>query len=179
MIIKPVVGKKIPLIGNKGFTLVELVITLTIAGILLAIAAPNFSGFLARNRLSAQINDLSTDISIARAEAIKRNTGAGVCTSNTGTGCVAGNWASGWLAYYVCPVGDASCVAGTNVVVSTHEALTGNNTLTGTASVILYDKTGVLVSGNGTYTLCDPRLKATRIITILTTGRPSITEGTC
>jgi type IV fimbrial biogenesis protein FimT len=182
-VITPSICQEQPLVGNSGFTLIELIITLTVAGILLAIAAPNFSGFLARNRLTAQINDFSADLSTARVEAIKRNRIAGVCTSNTGTGCVAGNWANGWMVFV-----DEDSSGGwsaNDIVVSVHESLPSggsSNTLVsaGGFSQILYNKTGIVLTGvTDTYTLCDPKSNLSRVMTISVTGRPSVTEGTC
>src|SRR4030067_1501695 len=72
-IICPFIGCKIPLVWNKGFTLIELIITLTIAGILMAVAAPSMVGFVSSNRLASQVNELIADITLARSEAIKRS----------------------------------------------------------------------------------------------------------
>src|SRR3989344_4698731 len=73
-VIVPSIYQKLPLIRNSGFTLIELIITLTIAGILMAVAVPGLKNFVSSNRLTAQINDLIADINLARSEAIKRNT---------------------------------------------------------------------------------------------------------
>lgn len=176
----PSVGKKNTFVSFHGFTLVELIVTLTVAGILLGIAAPQFFNFVASNRLATQINDFSAALSTARSEALTRHTTAGVCTSNGGASCAAGSWENGWLVFYVCPTGDTTCaVVGANVPIATHEALTGGNTLSGAASTILYDKTGVVSSGTGTYTLCDSKYKQERTVTIISSGRPTIGQGPC
>jgi len=180
----PFVCSKLPLVWIKGFTLIELIITMTIAGILMAVAAPSMVGFVSSNRLASQINDLNASLSIARSEAIKRSTNAGICvTAAGGTSCVAsGNWANGWLVYYVCPSTDTSCVAGNNVALKTHESLSGSNTLTVPADSLVYTKNGV-VSGAASdfnFTLCDPKRGKSRILTIrIPTGRPALSESTC
>lgn len=56
----------------KGFTLLELLITLVVAGILASIAVPSFSGFLARQQLRSDVNEVVSMLSFARSEAIKR-----------------------------------------------------------------------------------------------------------
>jgi len=180
----PLVGLNKPFIRNRGVTLVELIIVLTIAGVLAALAAPGIQRFVASNRLTAQVNDLLADISFARSDAIKRNTSAGLCTSTSGTSCTAsGNWANGWLVYYVCPTGDPSgCTAGNNVVVKVHESLSGSNTLTGPADALVYSKSGVLSSGAGQFTLTDPNITNTsgrRIVCVTPTGRPNLSQVNC
>ena len=180
----PLVGLNKPFIRNCGVTLIELIIVLTIAGVLAALAAPGMQRFVASNRLTAQVNDLLADISFARSDAIKRNTSAGLCTSTSGTSCTAsGNWANGWLVYYVCPTGDPSgCTAGNNVVVKVHESLSGSNTLTGPADALVYSKSGVLSSGAGQFTLTDPNITNTsgrRIVCVTPTGRPNLSQVNC
>jgi len=178
----PLICQRLPLVGNSGFTLIELIITLTIASILMALAVPGFQGFVSSNRLTAQINDVIADISLSRSEAIKRNTTTGVCVSTSGTACsVGGNWASGWLVYYVCPSTDTTCVVNSNVVIRAHEALTGSNTLVLSPAIdaVVYSKTGLASSGAVSITLCDPKSHKSRVIEMPSTGRPSLSEGTC
>lgn len=178
---QPFVSLNRPFVRNSGLTLVELITVLTIAGVLAALAAPGMQRIVASNRLTAQVNDLLADINLTRSEAIKRNATTGICvTASGGTTCAAGgNWANGWLTYFVCPTTDPSCVAGSNVTVKMHEALSGSNTLTGPADAVIYAKSGVLSSVAGSFTLCDPALGKRRVVTLAATGRPTLSEGTC
>ena len=52
--------------NENGFTLVELMITLAVAVIFVALAVPAFHDFVQRNRISAQANELVTAINLAR-----------------------------------------------------------------------------------------------------------------
>ena len=65
----------------RGFTLIELMIVLTIAGILAFIAAPSMKSFIYTERLTGQARDLLEDLNYARSEAIRE----GKCTFSTAT----------------------------------------------------------------------------------------------
>ena len=83
----------------KGFTLIELMITLSVLAIILSLAAPSFSTMLQDNRIGALSSELQGAIQLARAEAVKRRTNVIICRRNAaGTACENGtNWGAGWL----------------------------------------------------------------------------------
>ncbi len=87
---------------NSGFTMLELMVVIAIAGVLTAVAAPAFSSFISSTRLTSTASRLTADVSLARGEAIKRNSRVLACVRNTaGTDCSAStNWAAGWLVCY-------------------------------------------------------------------------------
>jgi prepilin-type N-terminal cleavage/methylation domain-containing protein len=82
---KPLVCKNIPFIGfgSFGFTLVELIVTLTIVGILSALAGPAITTLIANQRLSGQANDLLADLTYSRSEAVKRSSGFTIASGVT------------------------------------------------------------------------------------------------
>lgn len=94
-IVCPFIVKQVPLVrihcqgGHKlqGFTLIELIVTLVIAAILLALAAPNMRTFVSDQRLSTQTNELVADLNFARSEAVTRSVRITVCKSNDVTTC--------------------------------------------------------------------------------------------
>jgi len=87
----------------RGFTLVELMVTLAILGILVMAAAPNFSAALERNRIEAELKDLSSHVKLARSEAVSRSQTVTVCRSSDQASCStaapAGNWSIGWITF--------------------------------------------------------------------------------
>lgn len=68
-----------------GFTLIELMVTLTVAVILIAIAIPSFNYMTVSNKLTTTANEVVTALNTARLEGVKRNNQVTVC-SNTGNG---------------------------------------------------------------------------------------------
>jgi len=58
--------------SQRGFTIVEIMVALAVAGILIGLAAPAFNEFIAQRRLTAQVNDLMVAVQYARSEAGRR-----------------------------------------------------------------------------------------------------------
>ena len=89
----------------RGLTLIELLVTITIAGILTAMAAPSFSDFLIRNRSAAMANELTSTVMRARNEAVTRNACVVVCRSAEPGAATptcdasSANWQPGWIAF--------------------------------------------------------------------------------
>jgi type IV fimbrial biogenesis protein FimT len=84
----------------SGFTLIELMITLFIVGILLAVGVPSMRTFLQNNQLIATTNELVSSIHIARSEALKLNKKVTICVSADGKSCVSSEkWAQGWIVF--------------------------------------------------------------------------------
>lgn len=52
---------------QRGFTIIELMVTVAVAAILLALAIPSFTGFMARARLEGVANELVADLVYARS----------------------------------------------------------------------------------------------------------------
>jgi type IV fimbrial biogenesis protein FimT len=88
----------------RGFTLVELLVTLTIAAVLMAIAVPAMQTFLADQSAAASADELAEAIRLARTEAVKRGMGVVICasldTANASPTC-SGKGDEGWLTGWI------------------------------------------------------------------------------
>lgn len=72
---------------EKGFTLVELAITLVVLAVLVTLAAPSFTNMTHRNRLTAAANEVSAILQVGRMDAISRGQAVTVCPSPDGSTC--------------------------------------------------------------------------------------------
>lgn len=80
--------------SHAGFTLIELMVTLSIAAVLMMVAAPNMVAFKRNSELSSLSNTLLSAINAARGEAMKRGMAAYVVPSDGG-----GAWGGGWVVF--------------------------------------------------------------------------------
>lgn len=185
-----------------GFNIIELMVAIAVLGILLGLGVPAMQSFIQNNRLTSQINGLSSSLALARSEAVKRNLQVVVCASTSGTACTTGStWDRGWMAFvdrdgdeaYDAPApGADGCVetATVDCLLSVQAAFTDTNTLTPASHVtnfLVYVPDGsvrcntdadpdleVCANANTFFTLCDFRGAAyAKGLAISGTGRTS------
>ncbi len=85
----------------RGITLVELITTLAVAGVTLAVVVPGWNGLAERSRITTAANSLLTDLRFARSTAVTRNLPVSLCPSVDGSTC-SGNpfgWHDGYLIF--------------------------------------------------------------------------------
>lgn len=85
---------------RRGFTLVELIISLAVAGIVLGLAWPAFATLLERTSAATARHRLSATLMTARSTAILRREAVSACPSVDGRRCSGhGDWSEGWIVY--------------------------------------------------------------------------------
>ena len=80
--------------AQKGVTLLELMISLVILGILAGMATPSFMQLMVSSSIAADANAMVSDLALARSEAAKLGNYVTVCTSTDGATCTISGWAS-------------------------------------------------------------------------------------
>jgi type IV fimbrial biogenesis protein FimT len=83
----------------RGFTLIELMVTVAVLAIIIALATPSFTSVINSNRLSSHANELVASLQLARMEAVRRNVRAVVCRSENGSTCATGAPWNGWITF--------------------------------------------------------------------------------
>ena len=140
----------------RGFTLIELMVTMAIAVILLMVAVPSFTRTIHNNRVSSASNALLTSLSYARAEAVARGTIVSICPSTDGFNCTAKGKAyeSGWLVYTYTPGNAVSGktydrTSANNVLLRHISTQSGVSIRAGKGGVFSYGTQGELLSDTG------------------------------
>ena len=71
---------------SRGFTLIELMVTVAVAAILVTIALPSFSGVMEKFRARRATETMAASMFLAKSEAIKRNTPVRVVFTSSNSG---------------------------------------------------------------------------------------------
>ncbi|HET7832107.1 MAG TPA: GspH/FimT family pseudopilin [Gallionella sp.] len=147
----------------SGFSMIELLITIIVVGILAMIAVPSFSDFIAGQRIKNASFDITSALTLARSEAIKRNANVTITQA-------AGGWQNGWT------------VTAGGTTVSSRDPLSGV-TIDGAAPAsVTYAANGRLLAGTGTlsFEISSPNSSVSpRCISVDPSGRPNNKVGGC
>ena len=179
---------------QKGFTLVELLITIVVISILLATAVPSFMQAIKNNRVTGQANSFVVNTQMARNEAVKRGASTTICAANADMDACSGSndWSTGWIIFTdlnrdgAINTNTGTATSGTTCL-ETEDCLIGTvdgpekSTLTAGNSDIRFLPTGQTANGPVTFTLkaddCEHSQERNIIMTLQ--GHTSVTEQAC
>ena len=91
-----------PFRSARGFTAIELMVTVAVLAVLAAIAAPSFTPLIERWRVRQVSEELQSTLFFARSEALKRGGGITVIRNDSQDGCTISDtdaWNCGWLVF--------------------------------------------------------------------------------
>ncbi len=173
--------------ASAAFTLAELVVALSIAAALFALALPSYARYIAEQRLLDDARRLAEGVMLARSEAVKRNRHVVICATTPRDACGnAGHWHEGWVMFEDAD-GNAEHDAGDPMVGNEGGASPGV-TMVGNRPVehyLRFDYVGQarMVSGAlqmGTIEVCKSGLRGYRVV-LANTGRTRIdrSPGPC
>lgn len=157
--------------SGAGFSLLELLIVISLLSILMGIAAPALSSFIKNDRLVAQINTLAGHLAHARSAAVTRHQSTILCASDDQATCSSNDWADGWIVFV--DVNNDADLTVADEILSQYEGLPGNVTLSSSmGSKVIYDGRGFATNTFGSFALCDDRGdEHMKSISIQRTGR--------
>lgn len=170
--------------GTRGFTIIELMVTLAVASVLILVGVPSFNSFVQNNRITSTTNFVVSQLNYARSEAVRLNLAVNIAR----TGSTAQDLTDGWQIY-----SDAGSATGNSAYNATDGDVLlrqfegyGDADLTVSVSSggnqwIAFNPTGLLSEGGSSVQIavCDSRgVSFGRLITISTTGRTQVTRST-
>ena len=182
--------------AQPGFTLLELMVVLAIAGVLMAVAIPAMGDFIQNGRITGAANDVMAAMHFTRSEAIKRRQPVTLCTStnamqanntaNPNATCADSPDLTGWIVFEDLNQDGQRDPAGEFLLLS-HAPMDARITARTSADEfeITYLMNGFALDPNqASIALCDQRgnvpsvgqLSAARAIRVAVTGRAGVTR---
>ena len=163
---------------QKGFTLIELMITLVVLVIVLSLGVPSFVTWIKNNRLDTSTRSIAGALKLARSEAISRQSTISISPGTTDN---LGNWSNG-AHIYTETIATGSAYATSDTLIKDIRADMSGITITDDDpnNTIAFTSTGALGAGTATtITLCQSSGKRGSTVTVNFIGRTSINTITC
>ena len=158
----------LPIAANRqrGFTMIEMVIVMTMVAVLAAIAVPNMRKYVLNGRITSTTQELYRSIQTARSEALKRQNNVVMCASANPTAgdsaVCATSGITGWIVFEDADNNWDHATDGTEELLEAHTYDTSKLSIVADSTAeISYAATGFINSSGGTNTkaivICDSR----------------------
>lgn len=160
---------------RNGFTLIEIMVAISVLAILMSVGVPSMVDFARNNRRAAAVNALVTDIQQARGDAASAGVDTVLCHSGNGTSCSGSSnpdWSDGWLLFSDLDA-DGGLDAG-EPILARHEKRDGI-TMPSNRTRFRF-RPGFRSATNGTVAVCVDG-GSNRWVTISIAGRPRLQEA--
>lgn len=163
---------------QRGFTLLELMSSMSIAAVISTTAIPAFNGLVQRNRISTEINTFIAHLHYARSEAVKRGSRVVVCRSADGLACGrTEGWHKGWITFVDSSNTNRELDAGESLLRVEAGEENGIIITSGRRRRVVYQPIGFSPGTNGTYTFCDPEHPEwAKAVILSNSGRTRLSE---
>ena len=171
--------------SSKAFTLIELMVLVSLAMITLSFGVPSFTSFIKNGRVTTQTNNLASDINFARSEAVSRGETIVLCHSDNASsadpacGGTFNNWSNGWL-IFVSGDGNTTYDAANDTLLRAVSKSPGSVVIKSNdvaKTNLVYTANGAIDMSGGTaaFSICDDRGESFgNQLQISPTGRPRL-----
>ncbi len=137
----------------RGITLIELMVTLAVAGIVVALGAPSFLRVLARHAIAAQAEELQDAVRVGRNEAMKRGAPVVLCRTDASESSHCASDGGSWQTWLLFADVDRNGAFGAgDALVRQHVDVSNRMTVTSAAASIRFEATGIAHSDSGAVT---------------------------
>lgn len=124
---------------QQGMTLLEMLIALAIAAIMLTVVAPNVQTIMAKNKTTAEINELSAALQYARYTAVDQSATTIVCPSSDFSNC-SDNWNKAKIVF-IDNNGNGDRDNSEPLLLAT-QSVSGSHNMTGPSDPVEFSETG-------------------------------------
>lgn len=159
-----------------GFTLYELLMTLTLVALIVGLGLPAFGSMTARARMSVEINALFHAVHLARKESIMRKRVVSLCPSTDLRTCNPGDdWSYGWLMFENADKDSPPRRDPAEPLLQSHKVVE-NIQIRANRRGFTFRST-VKRATNGTFVVCDRPGRAAPVALVISyTGRPRVAD---
>lgn len=165
------------MVVQRGFTLLELMVTIFIAAILVTIGIPSFRNMILTNRITTTANALVTGLQIARSDALREGRDVTLCPDSptTATPCDGTSWTAGWQVW--ADRQETGTPAVTDVIRANGQspsAIVIDQGSSTTPTPVEYLPDGLINTGKTTFSVCDTQRHGEQGVEIIVSNTGSV-----